>query len=267
MAGMMTRLDRKKALSAKLDDLIEFSAVSELLEKLGKSGSEAPTGLKGYLGSINPPAKAAGVTQGIASGPSAAQTGLDKVAAARGWGTRGVATPVGGSTTASYLGKFNAPVAGSSANAAQKVAQAAGQNVAATGGKPASVGRRAITSGLGVVTGGAVGGAVLTPDWALKQKQELSAWLDDIIEFADPRPRNPLGEFTNQEGGPDANAMATVYKMPQAHPQHEGPGIPKLAGAALIGGALGQVGGNIGKEGWAGMAKLVKHLSRKAKLK
>lgn len=95
---------------------------------------------------------------------------------------------------------------------------------------------------------------------------KLSSKLDDIITFADPRPRNPLGEFTNQEGGPDANAMATVYKMPQQQPpQNSGPGLPKLAGAALVGGALGQVGGNIGKSGWGHMAKLVKRLSKQAK--
>jgi hypothetical protein len=143
---------------------------------------------------------------------------------------------------------------------AQQVANQAGQTVGQTvKSKLGGVAQKAKVAGAGLL----VGGAVATPDWMLRQNtQTMGAWIDDIINFADPRPRNPLGEFTGQEGGPDPNAMASVYKMP---PPQNGIGIPKLAGAALVGGALGQIGGNIGKEGWTGMTKLVKHLSKKAK--
>ncbi len=34
----------------------------------------------------------------------------------------------------------------------------------------------------------------------------------DLIRFADPRPRNPLGEFSGSEEGPNPNAIGTVYK-------------------------------------------------------
>jgi hypothetical protein len=150
----------------------------------------------------------------------------------------------------------------SSANVAQQVASQAGQNVAA-GQSAIQKGKKIFGKAGATGAGLLIGGAMATPDWMIRQNtQTMGAWIDDIINFADPRPRNPLGEFTGQEGGPDPNAMASVYKMPT---QQNGIGIPKLAGAALVGGALGQIGGNIGKEGWTGMTKLVKHLSKKAK--
>lgn len=106
--------------------------------------------------------------------------------------------------------------------------------------------------------------AVLARKAAKKRKpwEQLSAKLDQVISFADPRPRNPQGEFSPQgEGGPDPNAMATVYKMPQ----QQGMGIGRTAGAALAGGALGATGGNIAKAGWTGVAEAIKKLAAKRK--
>jgi hypothetical protein len=70
---------------------------------------------------------------------------------------------------------------------------------------------------------------------------KLSSKLDDLINFSDPRPRNPLGEFANQqEGVADPNSMATTYKS----------GITKgigLTGAAVLGGAGGTAGSSLVK--------------------
>lgn len=97
---------------------------------------------------------------------------------------------------------------------------------------------------------------------SMKRQNLLSAKLDDLINFADPRPRNPQGEFSPQgEGGPDPNAMATVYKMPQ----QQGTGVGRYAGAALAGGALGATGANIAKAGWTGVTEAVKKLASKRK--
>lgn len=40
----------------------------------------------------------------------------------------------------------------------------------------------------------------------------LSGKLDDLIQFQDTRPRNPEGEFTSQQQGPDPNAMEKTYR-------------------------------------------------------
>lgn len=97
-----------------------------------------------------------------------------------------------------------------------------------------------------------------------KPRIRLSSQLDRLINFQDPRPRNPLGEFQPQsEGGPDPNAMATVYKQPQQ--QGAGMTLPKAAGAALAGGALGAIGGEAGKAGWKKAASIVKRLAAKRK--
>jgi hypothetical protein len=97
---------------------------------------------------------------------------------------------------------------------------------------------------------------------ARRDARGLSTKLDEVINFQDPRPRNPLGEFSPQgSGGPDPNAMATVYKMPQP----KSPGIAEGAGAALVGGALGAVGGNVGKTGWAASRRAIKHLAARRK--
>lgn len=102
-----------------------------------------------------------------------------------------------------------------------------------------------------------------------KPRIRLSSRLDGLIQFqGDTKARNPsTGEYSGQEeGGPDPNAMATVYKMPQAQPQpHPGKTLALAGGAALVGGALGNIGGNIGKTSWEGMGKLVKHLAGRKK--
>jgi hypothetical protein len=98
-----------------------------------------------------------------------------------------------------------------------------------------------------------------------EQAHMLSAKLDELLGFAaDPRPRNLQGEFEPQgSGGPDPNAMARVYKMPQQ--QSASPSLSQGAGAALVGGALGAVGGNIGKSSWAASRKALKHLAARRK--
>lgn len=101
--------------------------------------------------------------------------------------------------------------------------------------------------------------------WLNKVRKLKFSVIDQLINFADPRPRNPLGEFTSQQGGPDPNAMATTYKMPQAQPQQQGLTMGKAAGAAIAGGALGSIGSNIGKAGWESSIKLIKDLAAKRK--
>jgi hypothetical protein len=86
---------------------------------------------------------------------------------------------------------------------------------------------------------------------------------EDPIEF-DSRPRNEVGQFQPYSGGgPDANAMATVYKMPQ---EHAGLGSTILKGGALAltGGALGQVGGEIGKKGTSKVKELLQRFKKAA---
>jgi hypothetical protein len=94
------------------------------------------------------------------------------------------------------------------------------------------------------------------------QKHLLSAKLDELITFADPRPRNPLGEFAPQgDGGPNPNAMATVYKMPQ---QEQGiTGAGRTAATLLTGGALGAVGASAGKHGYDLTVKAIQRLAKK----
>jgi|SRR5262245_31271553 len=49
-----------------------------------------------------------------------------------------------------------------------------------------------------------------------KGPQLMSEKLENLIQFgSDPRPRNDLGMFTSQqEGGPDPNAMVRTYGLP-----------------------------------------------------
>jgi len=68
---------------------------------------------------------------------------------------------------------------------------------------------------------------------------------EEPIEF-DDRSRDPEGRFIpSGGGGPDANAMATVYKMPQ--PGGLGRTVAQGSALAIAGGALGHIGGEIGK--------------------
>jgi hypothetical protein len=96
---------------------------------------------------------------------------------------------------------------------------------------------------------------------------ELSAMLDDLINFEDPRPRSPTtGEFRPEgEGGPDPNAMAAVYKMPQPQTGVSPGQVGKAAGAVFGAGALGAIGAKAGQAGWKQGAKLVKHLAARRK--
>jgi hypothetical protein len=117
-----------------------------------------------------------------------------------------------------------------------------------------------VAGAVGALRGGAAGGILGALTYRKKQQlQELSSMLDDLIEFQDPRPRNPLGEFSPQgEGGPNPNAMATVYKQPQEQP---GVGTAKGAGLVLTGGALGGIGAAGGKDVYGHLKKLVSKLS------
>jgi hypothetical protein len=62
---------------------------------------------------------------------------------------------------------------------------------------------------------------------------EISDRLDRIINFADPRPRNPLGEFTGQEEGPNPNDMAKVYQTGNRTGIAEGAGATAAGAASL----------------------------------
>lgn len=64
--------------------------------------------------------------------------------------------------------------------------------------------------------------------------QSLSARLDGIINLADPRPRNNLGEFAGgEEGAPNPNEIDQVYKTRA---------VTKSIGQNLAGGAVAGVG-------------------------
>lgn len=140
-----------------------------------------------------------------------------------------------------------------------------------------NVGKFTIGAGLGLAGAGAASAWMNSSDRnqqyssRLKGTINLSDWLDGIITFQD---RNPIsGQFTPAgSGGPDPNAMATVYKLPQM--QQQGPQVPqqgltvgKAAAAALAGGALGQIGSQAGKAGYNKTAELIKQLAAKRKKK
>jgi len=86
---------------------------------------------------------------------------------------------------------------------------------------------------------------------------QFSIRLDDLVQFADPRPRNNLGEFSPQgEGGPDPNAMYKTYIIaPQAPGMapNKGSGLAGTAagaaGLTVLGGAGGALGGHLAKSG------------------
>lgn len=77
---------------------------------------------------------------------------------------------------------------------------------------------------------------LLDPDYP-----RLSAKLDDLINFEDPRPRNKLGEFSGQEeGGPDPNAMYKTYQVARKG--------GTFLGAGVAGGVAGAAGGQLYRE-------------------
>jgi hypothetical protein len=82
----------------------------------------------------------------------------------------------------------------------------------------------------------------------------FSARLDQLLEFADPRPRNPLGEFTgSSEGVPDPNTMVKTYAQ--------------KATDAAVGGAAGAVGGATAGAGGLALRKILEMVKkRKAKI-
>jgi hypothetical protein len=102
----------------------------------------------------------------------------------------------------------------------------------------------------------------------LKKFRFISAELDELIEFqTDPRPRNPLGEFSgNEEGGPDPNAMVKTYRIAPAQsgiaPSKSGPGILGASGLTVLGGAGGAIGGKLGIAAWDKIGKAIKKVKK-----
>lgn len=89
----------------------------------------------------------------------------------------------------------------------------------------------------------------------------LSKLLDDLISFADPRPRTNLGQFAPQgEGAPDPNAMYKTYGPPQQQKQS---GISKEITQATLAAPLVGAGGTAGGMAVKGLIEKLK----KSKLK
>lgn len=223
--------DQAHMLSAKLDDLIELAIA-------------AP--------------KAMGAS--LATGGPAYGNVMEKLLAAKKGINPGIARPVGGAASMATGAPAARAAAAASPDAAKKVAQQAGQAVAEQGkaGAPGTIPPWSKFAGFGAGAATGVAAQSLPP-----RQQELSERLDKLIEFADPRPRNPLGEFSPQDsGGPSPNAMATVYKMPQQEQ-----GVGRTAATLLTGGALGAVGASAGKHGYEQAVKIVKSLAAKRKAK
>jgi hypothetical protein len=95
-----------------------------------------------------------------------------------------------------------------------------------------------------------------------KKTPKIFESAEETIEF-DSRPRNEMGQFQPESGGPDPNAMATVYKQPQQQSGGLGRTIAQAGTLAIAGGALGHVGGEIGKAGTSKVKELLKKLRRK----
>jgi hypothetical protein len=83
---------------------------------------------------------------------------------------------------------------------------------------------------------------------------------EEPIEF-DDRSRDPEGRFIpSGGGGPDANAMATVYKMPQ--PGGVAKTVAQGSALAIAGGALGHIGGEIGKGATSKAKEILKRFKK-----
>lgn len=92
--------------------------------------------------------------------------------------------------------------------------------------------------GKGALVGAGIGAFTKPRKIKRTPTEELSAKLDRLILFAaDPRPRNDLGMFTDQEGGPDPNAMYRTYHYPP--PPQRTPGPLSIATNAAIGSVAG----------------------------
>ncbi len=61
----------------------------------------------------------------------------------------------------------------------------------------------------------------------------LSGLHRKLIQLADPRPRNPLGEFSDQQDGPSSDAMDITYRKS---------GLGKVATEGAVAGASGAAG-------------------------
>jgi hypothetical protein len=90
----------------------------------------------------------------------------------------------------------------------------------------------------------------------------LSSLLDGLIQFADPRARNQLGQFEPiSQGGPDPNAMYKTYGPAAAQRQQGGGGLGiggEIAAATL---AAPVVGAGL-KGGELGMQSIIKKIKR-----
>jgi hypothetical protein len=90
-----------------------------------------------------------------------------------------------------------------------------------------------------------------------KPRPRLSAIQQDLIELADPRPRNNLGEFRPQaEGAPDPNAMYQTYRQPKQRGISGDIAAATLASPLVGGGAMG---------GGLAVKELVKRLKKGAR--
>jgi hypothetical protein len=100
-----------------------------------------------------------------------------------------------------------------------------------------------------------------------RARKELGSLLDNLIQFqTDPRPRNPLGEFTGQEeGGPDPNAMVKTYRIAPAQPgmAPNKSGILGASALTVLGGAGGALGGKIGGAAWDKIGSALKRVKKK----
>jgi len=264
-------------LSTNLDYLIEFGAIEDLISGLESTSKRIGSRAKAPSAAATIAAKVRGKnipssvgTVGTHDIPTVDVPHPSKLE----WGgeTGDIQAGRVRSGVQGYLGQYNAPR--SQANAAQSFAQKAamarrgmsgqlvggGQTGGALGGvsdwwNKQSTGRKLAIGAGGGLAAGYAGSTLL----GRERNREFISWLDGIIEFADPRPRNTLGEFQQQgEGGPNPNAMATVYKQPGMLAS-----LAKGGTLALAGGAVGQVGGEFGKQATAKVKALLKKARKK----
>lgn len=102
----------------------------------------------------------------------------------------------------------------------------------------------------------------------LERFRFISGKLDELIQFgSDPRPRNPLGEFSGQqEEGPNPNSMVKTYRIAPAQtgvaPHKNGPGVLGASGLTVLGGAGGALGAQGAK---SALAKIGEAISKSRK--
>jgi hypothetical protein len=215
--------------------------------------SYGPGGINAPIGGTPPPVPAnlaasssAGVAPGAAAAPAAAAPGTQAQAAQA---TANAAGQQAGQQAAAQQAAAAKGVTGKKP-AGKKSAAKKGAKPAAEEEKPgwwsglSTRKKWMYGAGAGVAAGG-LGAAYLSDS-----NQQMSAKIKDVKIFEsaeepiwfDNRPRNQEGQFTPEEGGPDPNAMATVYKQPGIISS-----LAKGSTLALGGGALGEIGGKVGK--------------------